>query len=120
METAEVKESVPLTPDVETLEEEFTSIAAELKEAKARDSAGEDTTSSDGEHTSEWLKAKTQELQEKILAKLPEDKREAWISKGQGILEQYGLVEESQELKNSFIAKGMELLRSNKELSTFS
>lgn len=66
------------------------------------------------------MKAKTQELQEKILAKLPEDKREAWISKGQGILEQYGLVEESQELKNSFIAKGMELLRSNKELSTFS
>ena len=41
METAEVKESVPLTPDVETLEEEFTSIAAELKEAKVRDSAGE-------------------------------------------------------------------------------
>lgn len=45
METAEVKESVPLTPDVETLEEEFTSIAAELKEAKARDSAGEGMSS---------------------------------------------------------------------------
>jgi hypothetical protein len=75
-----------------------------------------DTTSSDGEHTAEWLKKKTDSLREQILSKLPEDKREAWIAQGASVLEKYGLVDESKEFTNSLLEKGAELLKENAEL----
>ena len=75
-----------------------------------------DTTSSDGEHTAEWLKKKTDSLREQILSKLPEDKREAWIAQGASVLEKYGLVDESREFTNSLLQKGAELLKENAEL----
>ena len=74
------------------------------------------TTSSDGEHTAEWLKKKTDSLREQILSKLPEDKREAWISQGASVLEKFGLVEESKEFANSLLQKGAEILNDNAEL----
>lgn len=77
---------------------------------------GIDTTSSDGEHTAEWLKKKTDSLREQILSKLPEDKREAWIAQGASVLQKYGLVEESKEFTNSLLQRGAELLKENKEL----
>lgn len=81
-------------------------------------SNGIDTTSSDGEHTAEWLKKKTDSLREQILSKLPEDKREAWISQGAGVLEKFGLVEESKEFANTLLQKGAEILNDNAELRT--
>ena len=75
-----------------------------------------DTTSSDGEHTAEWLKKKTDSLREQILSRLPEDKREAWIAQGASVLEKYGLVEESKEFTSSLLQRGAEILQGNKEL----
>lgn len=75
-----------------------------------------DTTSSDGEHTTEWLKKKTDSLREQILSKLPEDKREAWLSQGADVLKKYGLEEESKAFTNTLLKKGAELLNENKEL----
>lgn len=75
-----------------------------------------DTTSSDGEHTTEWLKQKTDSLREQILSKLPEDKREAWISQGADVLKKYGLEEESKAFANTLLQKGAEILNDNKEL----
>ena len=68
-----------------------------------------DTTSSDGEHTTEWLKQKTDSLREQILSKLPEDKREAWLSQGADVLKKYGLEEESKAFTNTLLKKGAEL-----------
>ena len=78
-----------------------------------------DTTSSDGEHTTEWLKQKTDSLREQILSKLPEDKREAWISQGADVLKKYGLEEESKAFASTLLQKGAEILNDNKELRTF-
>ena len=75
-----------------------------------------DTTSSDGEHTAEWLKQKTDSLREQILSRLPEDKREAWISQGAGVLKKFGLEEESKEFANTLLRKGAEILQDNAEL----
>ena len=75
-----------------------------------------DTTSSDGEHTTEWLKQKTDSLREQILSKLPEDKREAWISQGADVLKKYGLEEESKAFASTLLQKGAEILNDNKEL----
>ena len=75
-----------------------------------------DTTSSDGEHTTEWLKQKTDSLREQILSKLPEDKREAWISQGADVLKKYGLEEESKACASTLLQKGAEILNDNKEL----
>lgn len=77
-----------------------------------------DTTSSDAEHTSEWLKEKTSSLTEQILSRLPEDKREKWLAQGASILDRYGLSEESKAMTNTLLQKGAELLNSNKDLST--
>ena len=74
------------------------------------------TTSSDGEHTTEWLKQKTDSLREQILSKLPEDKREAWISQGADVLKKYGLEEESKAFASTLLQKGAEILNDNKEL----
>ena len=113
--------------EIESLQKEFENAAAEWKEAKDRDTTGSgkcvyllyyplDTTSSDGEHTAEWLKKKTDSLREQILSKLPEDKREAWISQGASVLEKFGLVEESKEFANSLLQKGAEIINDNAEL----
>ena len=102
--------------EIESLKREFENAAAELKEAKERDATGSDTTSSDGEHTTEWLKKKTDDLRAQILSRLPEDKREAWIAQGAGVLEKYGLVEESKEFTNTLLQKGAEILSENAEL----
>ena len=75
-----------------------------------------DTTSSDGEHTTEWLKQKTDSLREQILSKLPEDKREAWISQGADVLKKYGLEEESKAFASTLLQTGAEILNDNKEL----
>lgn len=80
---------------------------------------GIDTTSSDGEHTAEWLKKKTDSLREQILSKLPEDKREAWIAQGASVLEKYGLTEESKEFTSSLLQRGAEILQGNKELRRY-
>lgn len=91
-------------------------MALEVVFDSAFDSNIVDTTSSDNEHTAEWLKQKTDSLREQILSKLPEDKREAWISQGAGVLEKFGLVEESKEFANTLLQKGAELLNDNAEL----
>lgn len=91
-------------------------MALEVVFDSAFDSNIVDTTSSDNEHTAEWLKQKTDSLREQILSRLPEDKREAWINQGAGVLKKFGLEEESKEFANTLLRKGAELLQDNAEL----
>ena len=62
------------------------------------------------------MKQKTDSLREQILSKLPEDKREAWISQGADVLKKYGLEEESKAFASTLLQKGAEILNDNKEL----
>lgn len=104
------------TSDVENLEEKLLTITAEMTNIELKDKLSGEDTSEEELESIKWLQKESERLRNKLLSKLPEDKKDQWMKKGTDLLAEHGLIQIGNDVKDRIIIKGTDILEKNPEL----